>query len=385
MTPHPGFDDVDLVALRRRRSEKWAAYDADVLPAWVAEMDFPLAPTVRDALAGAIANGDTGYANTRGLAEAYAGFAADRFGWALDPAWLWPVADVMTGVRGVLELVTEPGDAVVVNTPVYPPFFAVIEDTGRRVAAAPLLPADAGFALDFDAIEHAFAGGARAHLLCSPHNPTGRVYRHAELEALAGLAARYGVTVISDEIHAPMALAESIHVPFVTVPGAAEHGIVVASASKSWNVPGLKAAHLVAGSERIAGLLDTRLPKHLRYHVGHLGVIAAEAAFRDGRGWLSELTAYLDANRTLLGRLLAERLPGVRYVPPEAGYLAWLDCRELGLGDDPAAVFLERGRVALMSGLPFGDEGKGWARLNIGTSAALMDEAVRRMAGSPMS
>jgi cysteine-S-conjugate beta-lyase len=247
------------------------------------------------------------------------------------------------------------------------------------------VPLDDAGRLDLDGLERAFAGGARAYLLCNPHNPTGTVFTAGELEAVATLAAGHGVLVVSDEVHAPMTMPGETHVPFLSVGDvAAEHGVAISSASKTWNVAGLKCALLVAGSERMEAELQ-KLPEHLRYHVGHFGVLAATAAFRDDFDWLDALVAQLDANRLLLAELLAAELPAVGYQSPGAGYLAWLDCRGLGLGDDPAAVFLERGRVALTGGLPFGDEGKGYARLNFGTSATLLAEAVRRMAAAVAS
>jgi cystathionine beta-lyase len=203
-----------------------------------------------------------------------------------------------------------------------------------------------------------------------------------ELRTIAELAARYGVTVIADEVHAPLAMPGRAHVPYLTVDGAGERGVAIVSASKAWNIPGLKCALIVTGSAGMHEVLDEGLPGHLPYHAGHLGVLASLAAFQHGGEWLDALVDHLDRNRAFLAELLRDRLPEVRYLPPPAGYLAWLDCRALGLGDDPAAAFLERGRVALSPGPPFGEQGKGFARLNFGTSSALLEEAVDRMAAS---
>ena len=247
----------------------------------------------------------------------------------------------------------------------------------------PLLGADEGWRLDLDALELAFSGGARAFLLCHPHNPTGRSYTRGELQAVAALAARHEVTVISDEVHGPMTMPGATHIPYVSVgEEAAAHGVVISSASKAFNVAGLKCAVIVSTSDEMHERLVAGLPKHLPYHTGHFGVLAALAAFEHGGEWLDALVAHLDRNRRALADLLAEHLPQVGYVEPQAGYLAWLDCRELRLGDDPAEVFLERGRVALSAGPSFGELGRGFARLNIGTSRALVEEAVRRMASS---
>lgn len=380
MVPLLTFEDLSLERLRQRRSVKWRTYPPDVLPAWVAEMDFALAEPVRRALLDAVERDDTGYPHADGLGEAFAEFAAARFGWAVDPGHVVVTADVMAGVVQALHRFTEPGDGVVINPPVYPPFFSVLAEAERRVVEAPLAPRGAGWELDLDTLEHAFAAGARAYLLCNPHNPTGAALSRAVLERIADLASRYGVAVVSDEIHAPLTLSGAIHTPFVTLGPDAARGrtVTLTSASKAWNLAGLKAAVLVPGSPFAQALVaDVRSAD-----VGHLGVLAATAAYCDGGPWLDGLIAHLDRNRRLLTDLLADRLPGVGYVPPQAGYLAWLDCRPLDLGPDPAAAFLHRGRVALSPGPTFGRQGRGWARLNMGTSTALLTEAVDRMAAS---
>ena len=383
--PSP-FDDLALDRLRQRRSAKWAAYPADVLPAWVAEMDFPIAEPIKRALRDAIDLDDCGYARPHALREAFAAFAAGRFDWTVDPARVIAVPEVMIGVGEVLRLVTTPGDQVVVNPPVYPPFFATIAEVERRVVEVPLARGAGGaggWALDLAGLERAFAAGARAFLFCNPHNPVGRVFEAGDVRAVAELAARYDVAVLADEIHAPLTLPGIAHTPFLSVSEAlGVRAVVLTSASKGWNIPGLKCAVVVAGSPAMHdALAPLRAPERLE-RVGHLGVLGTVAAFTEGGAWLDALVAHLDRNRALLARLLADCLPEVGFVPPQAGYLAWLDCQALGLGDDPARAFLKRGRVALSRGLDFGSGGAGFARLNIGTSGELLREAVRRMRSS---
>jgi cystathionine beta-lyase len=231
-------------------------------------------------------------------------------------------------------------------------------------------------------MEQAFGAGARAYVLCNPHNPTGRVFRRAELHCIADLAGRYQVTVIADENHAPLTLPGATHTPYVALGGpAAALAVTVTSAAKAWNIAGLKCAVIVAGSRAMREHL-ARLPGGTISGMGHFGVLAAIAAYRDGGPWLRSAIARLAENRALLATLLAKHLPAIGYRPPEASYLAWLDCRQLGLGDDPAAHFLARGRVALSRGRNFGPNGSGWARLNMGTSPELLAEAVRRMAAA---
>jgi len=356
---------VDSV-LTNRGSAKFATYPADVLPAWVAEMDFPLAEPVKAALRAAVDNDDMGYLGARhdGLLDAFAGFAERRFGWTVDPAHVVPVTDVMVGAEELLLVLTEPGDGVVINPPVYPPYFADIAHARRRVVEVPLL---ADGALDVPGIDAAFAAGARALLLCNPHNPTGRVVPQSELEAVAKVAAAHDAWVLVDEIHGPLAFGGAGFVPYLTVPGA--RGFALTAASKAFNLAGLKLG-LIVGEE------VERLPSELHWRTGYLGAVAAEAGFAEGDAWLDETLAVLVSNHALL----ASRLPPeIVAVPAQASFLAWLDCRAAGLGDDPSAAFLERGRVALSRGLDFGAEGAGFARLNVGTTPELVEEAVRRL------
>jgi cystathionine beta-lyase len=251
----------------------------------------------------------------------------------------------------------------------------VTGELGREVVQAPL----AGHRLDPVAIERQFAAGAVALILCSPHNPTGGVPSAEELGAIADAAARHGTWVLADEIHAPLTLPGARHTPFLSVSDAArEHGIALCSASKAFNIAGLHCAQIVAASERAEAVLEQLAAGEK--HCGHLGAIASVAAYREGGAWLDDVLDVLDHNRRRLAELLAEHLPEVGYVQPQAGYLAWLDLRAFDLGEDPAVALLERGAVALSPGPSFGSEGAGFARLNIGTSPALVEAAVAQIA-----
>ncbi|MFF7404476.1 MalY/PatB family protein [Streptomyces murinus] len=373
---------LDLERLRRRTSMKWRTYPEDVLPLWVAEMDVPLAPPVVRAVTDALALGDTGYPAGTAYAEALAAFAAHRWHWdGIAPDHTAIVPDVMLGVVEMIKLVTDAGDPVIVNPPVYPPFFLFITHMDRRVVEAPL---GADLRLDLAALEDAFReatarGGRAAYLLCSPHNPTGTVHTAAELTAVAELAERHGVRVVADEIHAPLTAPGTPFAPYLSLPAAAR-GLSLMSASKGWNLPGLKAALALAGPGAAADL--ARMPEEVGHGASHVAIIAHTAALRAATGWLDALRTGIRDNRLLLADLLAEHLPAVRVHPGEATYLAWLDCRALGLGDDPAQVFLDRGRVALSAGLPFGTGGAGHARLNLATSPEILTEAVHRMAAA---
>ncbi len=372
---------ASLEELRTRTSVKWRAHPEDVLPLFVAEMDSVLATPVAEALHGAVDRSDTGYAMGDRYVAALADFARARWDWSIDEDRAVIVPDVMLGVVEMIKLLTSAGDAVVVNSPVYMPFYSFIGHLGRRVVEAPL---GADLRIDLDALERAFrearAGrSTAAFLLCSPHNPTGTVHRAEELVDVSRLAEEYGVRVVVDEIHAPLVYPGQEFLPYLTTPES-ERGIVLQSASKAWNLAGLKAAAAVAGPEAADDL--ARMPEEATHGASHLGVIAHEAAYRHGTGWLDDLLVALDANRMLLADLLADRLPDVGYVPSASTFLAWLDCRALGLGDDPAEAFLRQGRVALNSGPEFGTGGAGFARLNFATSRTVLTAAVDRMAAT---
>ncbi len=364
-----------------RTSVKWRAFDPDVLPVWVAEMDARPCAAVVDAVTAAMHRGDTGYSWGPPYVAAVRRYAADTWGWEIDPAATSQTADVMIGVAELLRLLTDDGAAVVVSPPVYDAFYGFIDAIGRRVVEAPLT--DEG-RLSPDTLLDAFRearglGGRPAYLLCNPQNPTGAVHTRAELAMVAAVAEEYDVRVVSDEIHAPLVHAGSTFTPYLTVPGAGR-GFAMFSPSKGWNLAGLKAGLAVAGPDAVADL--RRLAEVHRHGASHLAVQAHIAALDDGREWLGRLMAELDENRRLLATLLAEHLPQVRYRVPEATYLAWLDCRDLGLGDDPATAFRRVGRVALSSGHRYGTPGAGFARFNLATSPEIITEAVTRMASA---
>jgi cystathionine beta-lyase len=370
-----------LAALRERRSIKWRLYGPEVLPLWVAEMDVVPAEPIRAAVADAMGRGDTGYPWAADYAEALAGFAGMRWGWHPDPATMEIVPDVMLGVVEVLKLLTGPGDAVVVNSPVYPPFFQFVRHLDRRVVEAPLDPdgrIDVG-TLDRALGEAASGGADAAYLLCNPHNPTGAVHTPQELSTALALAEHHGVRVVADEIHAPLAHSGSSFTAVVSLPEGAR-AISLMSASKAFNLAGLKAAMAVPGVEAVDDL--RRIPEEVSHGASHLGVIAHCAAYREGGPWLDALLSGLDENRHLVGDLLAKHLPEVGYRIPDGTYLAWLDFRALELGPDPAAVLRERAMVALHPGPAFGTGGAGHARLNFGTAPEIVTEAITRIAAA---
>jgi cystathionine beta-lyase len=368
----------DLPTLHQRRSEKWSGGEKDVLPSTVAEMDFPLAPEITAALHAAIDRHDLGYTPPSGtrLPAAFAGFARRRLGWSVDQDQITLVPDVMAGLIELCRVLVEPGEQVAFFTPAYPPFFDELPQARVHLVQLPL--AADGVIVDLE-LEAALAGGVRALVLTNPHNPTGRVLSRPELEQIAELCDSFGCWVLADEIHAPLVLKGTTHTPWLEVSDAArERGIALTSASKAFNVAGLKTALMITASDRARDAVR-RVPS-LTDRVGLLGVIAAEAAFTSGDRWLDAVRDQLTRNRQLLGDLLAAEVPKINWSPPQASYLAWLDCRALGLGDNPSEMFVQRGKVALSRGLDYGREGAGFVRLNFGTSSEHVTDAVHRMA-----
>lgn len=366
--------------LRQRSSTKWRTHDADVLPLFVAETDFPLAPAISAVLARAVELGDTGYTPPQpGIREAYTAFAQRRFGWTVDPDRIRTTCDVMMGVVEVLRQVIKPGDRVITNPPVYPPFDMCIVEAGGVVDRVPLIDNGTGWELDLAGIEASFAAGARSILLCNPHNPTGTVHSRESLAALAEIAERFGATVVSDEIHSPSTQPGVTFTPFISASDAAARvGYVITSASKAFNLAGLKCALIITASDGPTQIVAD-LPPEVEWRTGLFGALAAVAAFApESDEWLDSLLAALDENRRLLGELLEEHLPGARCRMPDAGFLAWVDLSALGWGDDPAERILTEAKVAFNQGPNFGPEGNGHVRINFGCSPEVLREAVER-------
>lgn len=382
--PLPDLERLDLARLRRRKGEKWQLYPPDVLPAWVAEMDFPLAAPIRRVLEDALDADDLGYpVNPRpqDLPTVFAARMAERFGWRVDPQRVAVLTDVVQGIYVALDRFTARGEGVVVQTPVYPPFLRAVSDLGRRLVENPLVEGPARFEIDLDGLRAAADPDTRVLLLCHPQNPTGRVFGRDELEALAELALRHDWVVVSDEIHADLVYPGGArHLPFATLaPEVEARTITLTSATKAFNIPGLRCAVAHFGSAELQRRFAS-LPRHLRGGIGSLGLAATEAAWTSCQPWLDAVLGRLAANRALVADFVRDALPGVRHRPPEASYLAWLDCRELGLGPSPQRFFLEHARVALSAGEAFGRPGEGFVRLNFATAPALLGEILERMA-----
>ncbi len=380
------FDRLGLGDLRARPGAKWQVPAAHLLPAWVADMDFPVAEPIREALHGFVAGADFGYPDWPGGASpvraAFVERMAERYGWRPDVAHVREFTDVTQAVQAVIHLATRRGDGIALHTPAFGPFVRGIEKMGRRVVPIPMTDTGAAWTFDLDRFEADLAAtGVRVLLLVNPHNPTGRAFTRTELRGIADLAERHGILVVSDEIHSDLVFAPHRHVPFASLdPATAERTVTLTSASKAFNLAGMRCAVGHIGPAWLRAEFAS-LPPNMLGSVGLAGARATLAAWSEGASWLDCVVAYLDANRRMVADVLAERAPRIRFHLPEATYLAWLDCRELGWGDDPAAGFRDLAGVELSPGPSFNPGGNGFVRLNFATSTPVLARILDRLAG----
>jgi cystathionine beta-lyase len=374
------FDRV--VDRRASDSNKWHKFPPGVLPLWVADMDFPSPPAVVDALRARVEHGFFGYLREHNeLPVVVAERLAKRYGWRVSPEAVVALPGVIAGFNQALRALTSPGDGLLVQTPVYPPILRAAGNHGlRRDEHALTRGADGRYAVDLETFGASFRDRTRAFLLCNPHNPVGRLYGRAELEGMAAACLRRDVAIVADEIHCDLLLDGRQHVPMASLaPEIEQRTITLMAPSKTFNLPGLKCAvGIVPDAElrqRFVAAGADLVPK-----INLLGYTAAVAAYREADAWLDELLAYLADNRDFLVEQVRTRLPGVVVAPPEATYLAWLDCRGAApAADDPYTFFLERARVALSDGSAFGPGGAGFVRLNFGCPRPLLAQGLERM------
>lgn len=378
------FDDLDIAELRRRRGEKWAEYPADVLPAWVADMDFPVAEPIARQLAESARIHDLGYPQSptpSALPTVFAKRMLERFGWSVDPKRVLVLSDVVQGIYIALQTFTEPHGGVILQPPVYPPFFHAVRETGRRLLVNPLVRGAQGYELDLDALRKVCDSGASVLLLCSPQNPTGRVFTRAELEGIARVALERDLIIIADEIQCDLVYPGHRHIPFASLgPEVEARTLTLTSATKGFNIAGLRCAVAAFGSDELLKKFKS-VPAHVRGGLGTFGLAATEIAWTEAQPWLDDVLVYLDGNRRFVAEFLRERMPLIVHDSPESLYLAWLDCAGLELGGAaPYDFFLERARVALTDGRNFGPGGETFVRLNFATSRPILREILERMA-----
>lgn len=369
-----------LSELRKRKSVKWRQFPSDVLPLPVAEMDFPIAEEIKSALRDMIDRSDTGYLGPfPEMFEAFKSFSTARWGWSPDTSQIRIATDVGVGTVEVIRTLINPGDRVVLNSPVYDNMWRWVAEVKAELVDVPLVERDMEYSLDLDGIERAYKAGAKVHILCNPHNPVGIIFTKSELARIAELAKQYGVIVISDEIHAALTYPGNTFVPFLAVSDAArEVGICVTSASKAFNLAGLKCAMIITQSDDLKNRINS-MPISVAFRASLFGAVAATAAFENSIGWLDGALKTLDENRKLIRALIDSKVPAIGYRIPDFGYLAWLDLSRLGLGEDPTKTIMERGKLAMNSGSFYSPKHPQFARLNFGTSAENIEEGFNRI------
>ncbi|MDF2725314.1 MAG: class and aminotransferase [Paenibacillus sp.] len=374
-----------LIDRRNTRSYKWDQNeklygDANLLPLWVADMDFPCPPAVREVLEKRAAIGVYGYAiRTDSYLESIVQWFQKRHSWTIEPSWITDVPSVVTSLSLAVELFSEPGSDVVLQSPVYYPFYDVIRSNGRNVVKNPLQLHDGQLRMDYEQLETLFQNGAKLLLLCSPHNPGGRVWNREELQQLGDLCLKYGVTVVSDEIHCDLALPGYKHVPFASIsPKFADVTITCLAATKTFNLPGLHTSYTVISNPTLKRKFENRV-KSLSLHMAqHFAQDAVEAAYREGAEWLDQMLEYVAGNVDYAITYLNEHLPQVKPVRPEGTYLLWIDCRGLGLDVSGLKELMYRkAKVIFNEGSTFGSEGEGWLRINLACPRSIVEQALQ--------
>ena len=376
--------ELSADALRARRGVKWHHHPDDVLPAWVADMDFAVAEPVQAAIKQLVDQGDYAYPYRPGedsIVTAFVERMQARFGWTVDPELVHPVTECVQCMFGVAMAFSEPGEGIVLQTPVYPPFHSSIEKTGRRLIENRLRDDGTRYVLDVDNLRAVADADTRVLMVCNPHNPTGRVFTRAELMAIGNLAVERDLVILCDEIHADLLYPGATHIPMATLsPEIAARTITITSATKGFNIAGLRAAIMHFGSADLRARYRERIPDYLMGQIGITGTDATVAAWRHGQPWLDEVLVTLKSNRDFVAQFVKEEMPGVHHYTPESTYLAWLDCSALDLPDSPYNFFLNEAKVGLNDGGMFGPTGKTCVRLNFATSEDVLAQVLRRMA-----
>jgi len=371
---------LPLHELRKRKSVKWRQFPSDVLPLPVAEMDFPIAEPIKSALHDMVDRSDTGYLGPfPEMFEAFAHFSQLRWKWSVDVSHMRIATDVGVGTVEVLRTLIGRGEKVMLNSPVYDNMWRWVAEVEATLVDVPLTNENGEYSLDLNNIEREYRDGVKVHILCHPHNPVGAIFTSDSLSQLASLAKRYGVHIISDEIHGPLVFERRDFTPFLAVSDDAKDvGVTVTSASKGFNLAGLKCAVIVTSSAAIREKINS-MPISVAFRASLFGAVAATAAFRDSDSWLDGVVSTLNQNRELIRNLIDTKIPAIKYCAPDFGYLAWLDLSALQLGDDPAKTILERGKLALNGGHMYGPRNAQYVRMNFGTSPEIITEAFDRI------
>lgn len=356
----------------------------DALPMWVADMDFAAPSAVVEALHKRVEHGVFGYTfPSDSYREAISDWMKKRHSWSIQQEWIQFCPGVVPALSLIVDAFTEPGDQVVIQTPVYPPFYSVVQDHGRELEHNPLLLSEEGdYTMDFEDLEKSFSTGhVKMIILCSPHNPVGRVWSRAELDRLASLCQQYDVLVVSDEIHADLVFEPGAHTPFAALSeDAAERSIICTAPSKTFNIAGLNTANIIIPNAQLRSKFRKIMNRYAIGSITPMGAAATEAAYREGEPWLDELLVYIRGNMELVAQYAQEHLPELKVVMPEATYLMWIDFRGMGMSHEELNRFLvQEAKLGLNSGAAFGKEGEGFMRMNLACTRATVQEALSRL------
>jgi cystathionine beta-lyase len=348
-------------------------------------MDFGAAPAILDALAGLSADANFGYLPpflAEELSAACAEFTKRRYGWDVDPALIHHVPDVIKALEIAITRFSRPGSPVILPTPAYMPFLSVPASLGREIIQVKMRNERGRFTLDLDGISDAFRKGGHLLIFCNPYNPLGRVFTRPEMTELSAVVERHGGRVFADEIHGPLVYPGARHIPYASTSDlAASHALTATSASKGWNLPGLKCAQVILTNEPDRQRWD-EMGVFAAHGASNPGVVANIAAYRHGEAWLDEIVGYLDESRRLLAGLLSRHLPEIGYRPPDGTYLAWFDCAAMDLPGSPGELVTSRAQLTVVDGPAFGAGGAGSFRFNFATPQPILTEMVERIAAA---
>lgn len=381
--------DLDHVPDRRPTdSIKWNLFESDVLPMWVADMDFPIAEPILQALRSRIDHGVFGYPNyvhpkpgtVSTFQQVLVERMQERYHWQVMPEDILPLPGVIVGLNLTCHALATPGGGVVIQIPVYPPFFHAAENAGMVLQQANLLhQSDGRYEIDWEAFEAAFTDQTRVFILCNPHNPVGRVFRQDELERMAQICLQRGVAICSDEIHCDLTFKGHKHIPIAALDDEiAQNTITLMSPTKTYNIAGLQCSFGIVQNKELRKKLEQSM-KGLVMWVNLMGMRAAIAAYQEGQEWLEQVLGYLEGNRDYLFDYVTTQLPQLSMVKPEGTYLAWLDCRQSGIQGNPCEFFIQQARVGFNDGATFGRGGEGFVRLNFACTRLVLSQALERM------
>lgn len=362
-------------------SIKWRLFDPSVLPMWVADMDFKTPDVVTQALQERISEGVFGYAGeVDGLKDAIIERLDTKYAWRIKPEDILFLPGVVNGFNLVMQALGQPGTGLLIQPPVYPPFFSAGENANMISVQSKMVLGDSQrYEIDWDDFEQASARNVSMFLLCNPQNPLGRVFEADELSRMAKICLSKGIMICSDEIHCDLIYSGHHHIPIASLDSEiAMNAVTLMAPSKTFNIPGLGFSFAIVQNKELHKRIN-QAQKGLISHANIMGMVAARAAYQKGWPWLSELLDYLEVNRNFLAKTVTELLPGVQMTIPQGTYLAWLDCSQIGIENDPCKFFLEKAKVGLNDGRTFGSGGEGFVRLNFGCPKSLLQEGLNRM------